>query len=159
MRFSTLIFRTRIFLFESNRIQSKLIRWFTQSRSNPSNLLSRKNFTLFFTNVFLKHQSNWICWSVNKETYILPALFETSLNPRDACVHPPTLNNTRRSGLVSFSCKIRSYMPFELAVHPFKSSSSYGAMVKLSSTLAKAKFICVHKNGSTSSGVKRLILS
>ncbi len=83
----------------------------------------------------------------------------TSLNPRDACVHPPTLNRTRRSGLVSFNFKTRSYIPLEFKVQPFKSSSSYGAIVKLSRTFAKAKLICVHKNGSISSGVKRLILS
>ena len=90
---------------------------------------------------------------------MLAALFDTVLKPRDACVHPPTLSNTRRSGLASFNLMIRSYMPLELAVHPFKSSSSYGAIVKLSRTLPNAKLICVHRNGSISSGVKRLILS
>lgn len=135
---------------------------FTQSKSNPSNLLSRKNLTLFFANVFLQHKQNngkhkdsFLLFSF----YIFAALFDTSLKPRDACVHPPTLRSTRRSGLASFNFNTRSYIPFESAVHPFKSSSSYGAMTRLSSTFPKAKLICVHRNGSMSSGVKRLMLS
>ena len=90
---------------------------------------------------------------------MLPAVLDASLKPRDACVQPPRLRRMRRSGLASFNLMIRSYMPLELAVHPFRSSSSYGEMAKLSSTLANAKLMCVHRKGSMSSGDNRLMLS